>query len=325
GALAAQGPRRPVRWPVRTRGPGSPPDRGSRDGDRGWSRGAHRARFSRAEMAGPPQYTASSHDRTGGGATPVVRVTPGPGRENRSPCPWPCHTGPGSGSGLKAAASWLGRQAHACVGSPRPLRTACTSANKRGSKIHHLAEGLYGMTTAIHALAKATLLPAACAGVLACSAAPPPDLAPLFGDVQGTFVLLDLQTGERVVHDAERARTGFIPASTFKIPNTLIALETGVASGAEFFLAWDSVAAPREDWWPDAWARDNTLRTALPASVVWFYQELARRIGAERMHEYLERFGYGNRDISGGIDQFWLTGGLRISAEEQVDFLRRFL
>lgn len=181
------------------------------------------------------------------------------------------------------------------------------------------------MTTAIHALAKATLLPAACAGVLACSAAPPPDLAPLFGDVQGTFVLLDLQTGERVVHDAERARTGFIPASTFKIPNTLIALETGVASGAEFFLAWDSVAAPREDWWPDAWARDNTLRTALPASVVWFYQELARRIGAERMHEYLERFGYGNRDISGGIDQFWLTGGLRISAEEQVDFLRRFL
>jgi len=182
------------------------------------------------------------------------------------------------------------------------------------------------MTTSIQALGKASLLAVACGGVLACSAAPPqPDLAPLFGDVRGTFVLLNLRTGERVVHDAERARTGFIPASTFKIPNTLIALETGVASGPDFALAWDSVAAPRQEWWPSSWAKDHTLRTALRASVVWFYQELARRIGEERMREYVERFGYGNRDISGGIDQFWLTGGLRISAEEQVDFLRRFL
>src|SRR5690606_907372 len=144
--------------------------------------------------------------------------------------------------------------------------------------------------TAIRTLGKATLLPAACAGLLACTAAPPPDLAPLFGDVQGTFVLLDLRTGERVVHDAERARTRYVPASTYKIPNTLIALETGVASGADFALAWDSTTAPRESWWPDAWARDHTLRTALPASVVWFYQELARRIGAERTRDYLERF-----------------------------------
>jgi beta-lactamase class D len=181
------------------------------------------------------------------------------------------------------------------------------------------------MKTSIHTLGKAALLVMACAGVLACSAAPQPDLAPLFGDVCGTFVLLDLRTGERVVHDEERARTRFLPASTFKIPNTLIALEAGVANGADFSLAWDSVVAPRQEWWPSSWARDHTLRTALPGSVVWFYQELARRIGAERMRDHLERFGFGNRDISGGIDQFWLTGGLRISAEEQVDFLRRFL
>jgi beta-lactamase class D len=58
--------------------------------------------------------------------------------------------------------------------------------------------------------------------------------------------------------------------------------------------------------------------------VVWYYQELARRIGPARMQAYVDRFAYGNRDISGGIDQFWLTGGLRISPEEQADFLRRF-
>src|SRR5690606_20318323 len=69
---------------------------------------------------------------------------------------------------------------------------------------------------------------------------------------------------------------------------------------------------------------DHALRTTLPASVIWFYQELARRTRPERMQAYLERFGFGNRDISGGIDTFWPTGALRISADDQVEFLRRF-
>ncbi len=58
-------------------------------------------------------------------------------------------------------------------------------------------------------------------------------------------------------------------------------------------------------------------------SAIWYYQELARRIGAERMQRYLDLFAYGNRSMAGGIDQFWLTGGLRISPEEQVHLLRR--
>ena len=149
-------------------------------------------------------------------------------------------------------------------------------------------------------------------------------LARHFGDRVGTFVLVDDATGAAIRHNPERAGTRFIPASTFKIPNTLIALETGVASGPEFRLAWDSTVAPREDWWPASWAGPHTLRSALPASAVWYYQELARRIGPERMTEHLERFDYGNASIEGGIDRFWLTGALRISADEQVAFLRRF-
>lgn len=150
------------------------------------------------------------------------------------------------------------------------------------------------------------------------------DFSRFFEGVEGTFVLLDAQTGRTAHHNTERARTRVLPASTFKIAHSLIALETGVASGPEFALAWNSALAPRQVWWPNIWAQDHTLSSALPNSVVWYYQEIARRIGPERMRAYLERFNYGNRDISGGTDQFWLTGGLRISAEEQVDFLRRF-
>lgn len=151
-----------------------------------------------------------------------------------------------------------------------------------------------------------------------------PDFSRFFGGVEGTFVLLDGQTGQITWFNPERARTRYLPASTYKIPNTLIALETGVASGADFRLTRDSTVAPRQDWWPAAWAQDHTLTTALSNSVVWYYQELARRIGRERMQAYVNQFQYGNRDISGGIDRFWLTGGLRISPEEQVEFLRRF-
>jgi beta-lactamase class D len=150
------------------------------------------------------------------------------------------------------------------------------------------------------------------------------DFGRFFEGLQGTFVLLDAATGRTIRHDPERAGARFLPASTYKIPNTLIALETGVASGPAFFLAWDSTASPRASWWPAVWAGDHTLATALRYSAVWYYQELARRIGPERMQAYVDGFAYGNRDISGGIDQFWLTGGLRISADEQVAFLRRF-
>jgi len=155
---------------------------------------------------------------------------------------------------------------------------------------------------------------------------PQADIAARFREAQvtGTFVLLDGQTGAYRRHDEERAARRYLPASTYKIPNSLIALETGVAQGKDFKLEWDSKRNPRQPWWPAAWAQDHTLESALKNSTVWYYQEIARRVGAERMQAYVDRFDYGNRDISGGIDQFWLTGGLRISANEQVDFLRRF-
>ncbi|MBQ5962628.1 class D beta-lactamase [Massilia sp. ZL223] len=142
--------------------------------------------------------------------------------------------------------------------------------------------------------------------------------------VEGTFVLLDGRSGEIRRHAPARAAQGFLPASTYKIPNTLIALEEGAARDKDVKLAWDSARAPRQPWWPASWAQDHTLESALKNSAVWYYQEMARRIGPSRMQHWVDRFGYGNRDISGGIDQFWLTGGLRISADQQVDFLRRF-
>jgi beta-lactamase class D len=150
------------------------------------------------------------------------------------------------------------------------------------------------------------------------SAAPPPDPFTARG-VEGAFVLLDTSSDTWTVVHRGLAETRMTPQSTYKIPNTLIGLETGVITGEQFSLKWDGVDRQIPDW-----NRDQDLASALKYSVVWFYQEVARRIGAKRMSRWVNRLGYGNRNSAGGvIDRFWLDGPLRISPVEQVDFLRR--
>lgn len=142
-------------------------------------------------------------------------------------------------------------------------------------------------------------------------------------DGPGSFILLDSRKQTLLVHNPSRARRRFIPASTFKIPNTLIALETGVADGPDFAIAWDTTRVKPERYWPRSWRRDQTLRTAFQNSVFWYYQEIARRVGHARIQEYVDRWDYGNRKLTPAVDTFWLHGDLRISPMEQVDFLVR--
>jgi beta-lactamase class D len=99
---------------------------------------------------------------------------------------------------------------------------------------------------------------------------------------------------------------------------------TGVAPDAGHTIAYDSARHRASGFWTPAWSRDHTLRSAVNNSVYWYFQEIARGIGPEYMHRYLERFDYGNCDMGGGLDRFWLRGDLRISPDEQVRFLRRF-
>jgi beta-lactamase class D len=136
--------------------------------------------------------------------------------------------------------------------------------------------------------------------------------------VTGTLVILEDGSRAAQVYDAARAATGFLPASTFKIPNSLIALETGVVSGPDTVFPWDG-----RKRFLDAWNRDLTLAEALRVSCVPVYQELARRIGQERMQWWVKALDYGNADIGEALDTFWLEGRLRISALEQVAFLQR--
>ncbi len=136
--------------------------------------------------------------------------------------------------------------------------------------------------------------------------------------VKGCFVLQDKYRGSMMTNDWFMAQTQKTPASTFKILNSLISLETAVIPDQDYTLKWDSVNRTFPNW-----NRDHDLRSAYKYSVVWYYQELARRVGADTMKFWLDKVSYGNADTSGGIDQFWLTGNLRISPIEQILFLQK--
>jgi beta-lactamase class D len=135
----------------------------------------------------------------------------------------------------------------------------------------------------------------------------------------GTFVGYKVDDYLIIASDKVRSGEGRLPASTFKIPHSIIALETGVVADPDKdVFKWDGVTRSIEPW-----NKDHTLRSAIAASAVPVYQEIARRIGPERMQKYVDLMDYGNRDIGGGIDQFWLTGNLRIDPIQQIDFLDR--
>jgi len=144
------------------------------------------------------------------------------------------------------------------------------------------------------------------------------DLRKYYGDFQGCFVLYDFNNRYYIRYNNEQASKRLSPCSTFKIPNSLIGLETEVITDENFMLKWDSTK-----YYIDSWNMDHTLKTAISNSVVWYYQEIARRVGEERMKAYINKIGYGNNDISGGIDKFWLMNSLKISANEQVEFLKK--
>jgi beta-lactamase class D len=146
------------------------------------------------------------------------------------------------------------------------------------------------------------------------------NIAALFArkGVSGTMVISSLYNGKSYIYNSARANNRYPVASTFKIFNTLISLEEKAVSGKDDLLKWDGHVYDFPDW-----NRDQTLESAFRSSCVWFYQELARRVGAETYRAYVGRSAYGELREPFEVTSFWLDGSLRISANEQVEFLRK--
>jgi beta-lactamase class D len=139
-------------------------------------------------------------------------------------------------------------------------------------------------------------------------------------NVEGSILISNLNGDLNYEYNPQRNSTAFLPASTFKILNSLISLETGVIADEIAILTWDGISRQIPEW-----NQDLNMREAFKRSAVWFYQVLARRVAYDRMQKLITQSGYGNKNIGSpnDIDRFWLEGELRITPQEQVQFLRR--
>ncbi|MCC3157494.1 class D beta-lactamase [Hymenobacter sp. 15J16-1T3B] len=166
-----------------------------------------------------------------------------------------------------------------------------------------------------------TLLSLPAAPPLAGSGPTEHNFQPLFDKygLRGSLLLYDAATGKFTAYNPKRCRQGFIPASTFKIPNTLIGLETGALRDTADICKWDGVKRSFPQW-----NQDMTYARALRVSCVPCYQQLARRVGVARYHAQLRRIGYPGMQVTAAtLDTFWLGGPSRLTSFEQIEFLRR--
>ena len=147
-----------------------------------------------------------------------------------------------------------------------------------------------------------------------------PELKKIFDpyQIEGSILIYNQTNNEYSGYNLERCYIAFCPASTFKIPNTLIALETGIAT-TETVFKWNG-----EKQAFSTWEKDLTIEEAFKISAVPVYQEIARRIGVDKMRYYTSLFNYGNLDIDAqNIDKFWLEGTSTITPYQQIYFLKQ--
>ena len=126
------------------------------------------------------------------------------------------------------------------------------------------------------------------------------------------------QDGEVTVYNMKYDTMRFSPASTFKIFNSLVGLQTGIITDEKMVIKWDGV-----ERWNKDWNKDMDLTEAFKVSSVPYYQEVARRIGKDTMQQWIDSIGYGNKNISGPIDSFWLNGRLKVSPDEQLGMVKK--
>ncbi|MBF0454437.1 MAG: class D beta-lactamase [Magnetococcales bacterium] len=136
---------------------------------------------------------------------------------------------------------------------------------------------------------------------------------------EGCIALMSIEQAWVRVSNPTQCQGRTPPASTFKVLNTLIAFETGVVDDTELF-PWDG-----KPQFLKAWEKEMTIQEAMAHSAVPVFQQIARRIGKQRMADWLEQVGYGNAEVGERVDRFWLDGPLVISPLEQIRFLSQLL
>ena len=137
--------------------------------------------------------------------------------------------------------------------------------------------------------------------------------------VTGCFALFNNAQNDFIIYNLGRYRdSSYTPASTFKIVNSLIGIQTGKIRDENMVIKWDGKVRSHPEW-----NKDLSMKEAFAVSAVPYYQEVARRIGHDTMKHWIDSLGFGNRDISGPVDSFWLNNTLKVKPDEELGLVKK--
>lgn len=145
------------------------------------------------------------------------------------------------------------------------------------------------------------------------------DLSGFFKDYDGSFVMYDLQEAQYHIYNKDKSTLRISPNSTYKIYSALFALESGVITRQQTTMKWNGKTYPYKTW-----NQNQNLFTAMENSVTWYFQRLDQKMQMENIQAYVDKINYGNQNVSGGIEDYWLESSLKISPIEQVQLLKDF-
>lgn len=145
------------------------------------------------------------------------------------------------------------------------------------------------------------------------------DLSAVFDGYEGSFVLYDLQENQYNIYNKDKSTLRVSPNSTYKIYSALFALELGVITRNDHTMKWNGTAYPYQSW-----NQNQNLFSAMDNSVTWYFQQLDKKMQMENIESFLQKIQYGNQDLSGGIDDYWIESSLKISPIEQLELLQDF-
>lgn len=142
-------------------------------------------------------------------------------------------------------------------------------------------------------------------------------------NVEGAIAIYDHKNHTWILSDTVATRKETLPASTFKIINLLIALETKTIASENDIVKWPgSTDTLKYDYRPNIY-HDITVKEAFEVSAGWAFIELAKKIGKDNYKKYLTLCHYGNINLSQTDPDFWNFGAFGISPINQVEFLKK--
>lgn len=140
-------------------------------------------------------------------------------------------------------------------------------------------------------------------------------------NINGSITIYDYQAKKWTFSNANDSHVATLPASTFKIINTLIFLEAGVIADKHEIVEWPGKTdTVKYGYRPDIY-HDMSLKEAYKRSAGWVYVELAKKVGKYRYRDFLTSSNYGNADVSINNPDFWNFGDFAISPTNQIEIL----